>query len=130
MWLFIILVYAMRPYIVQIFKAYGSPIASDLSATILSVMDNFGVLTFICLIRIIGKRKIYLSVATGIFFSSLIISIYGFIMLPRGYTSFDKSNQLPHLDNPNFAFVPVICLYLWSYFSYAGYNQLVRLQSI
>lgn len=114
-------VYAMRPFIVQIFKAYESPIALDRAATILSIMDNIGVLAFICLVRFTGKRRLYLSVALGIFLCSLVISLYGFIVLPSGYISFNHQNETFHLENSNLAYIPMVCLFLWSFFSYCGY---------
>lgn len=112
--------YAMRPVIIQIFKAYKSPIPPDQAATIMSFFDNVGNLGFMCLLRFTGKRKLYLSMATGVFLSSFIISMYGFIYLPAGYTSFDLEE--PHdVGNQNLTYIPLVCLCFWSFFSYCGF---------
>lgn len=111
-----------RPYIVQIFKAYESPIAPDRAATITSIIDSLGNLAFIFLVRLTGKRRLYLATLSGIFLTSLAISCYGFIYLPSGYISFNQGqNQSFHLQNPQLAYIPLICLILWSFFSNCGF---------
>lgn len=42
---------SMRPYMVQIFKAYGSPIAPDKAAVILSLLDNFANVAFMLMVK-------------------------------------------------------------------------------
>lgn len=98
-----------RPFIIQIFKAYESPIEPDYAATLLSIADNLGNLTFILLVRFTGKRNLYMTMGAGIFFSSLIISIYGFIYLPSGYISFDLQKQSFELDDKQLAYIPMVC---------------------
>jgi hypothetical protein len=44
-------VFAMRPFIMQIFKAYNSPIEPDRTAAIMSLMDNLANVVFMCLVR-------------------------------------------------------------------------------
>lgn len=115
---------SMKPFIVQIFKAYESPIAPDRAAAIMSFLDNMGNLTYIVLVRFTGKRRLYLTIITGVFLSSFIISCYGFIYLPNGYISFDQTDQSQpsfRLANTNLSYIPLFCLYFWSYFSYCGF---------
>lgn len=115
---------SMKPFIVQIFKAYESPIAPDRAAAVMTFLDNVANLTYMSLVRFTGKRRLYLTVITGVFLCSLIVSGYGFIYLPSGMVSFDHTNdtqQVSHLENPHLAYIPMICLWLWSFFSYCGF---------
>lgn len=113
----------MRPFIVQIFKAYDSPISPDRAAAIMSFSDNLSNVAFICLVRFTGKRSLYLLSAFGVFLSSLIISCYGFIYLPKGYVSFNQLDEPFHLDSPNFTYIPMLSLFVWSFCSFCGFNR-------
>lgn len=123
-WLFIILVHAMRPFIVQIFKAYESPIPPDEAAAVMSFADNIANIVFMCFVRLSGKRRIYLTMTFGVFLCSLVISCYGFIYLPNGYVSFDQLHQTFHLENKDLSYVPTICLFLWSFCSFCGFSAM------
>lgn len=113
----------MRPFIVQIFKAYESPIAPDQAATIMSFLDNLANITFMCLVKFSGKRKLYLTMLSGVFLCTLTISIYGFVYLPTGYISFNQQNQTTFpLENKNLSYIPFVSLCLWSFFAYCGFN--------
>lgn len=81
----------MRPFIMQIFKAYDSPIEPDRAAAIMSLLDNLANVVFMCLVRFTGKRRLYLSMLTGVFLCVLTIATYGFLVLPSGYISFDPT---------------------------------------
>lgn len=111
---------AMRPYIVQIFKAYDSPVTPSFAAVLLNVCDSLGQLTFLCSIRFTGKRHLFLTMASGVFITTFIISCYGFIILPSGCDSFNQQNHSFNLENSNLAWIPMACLFMWSYFSFAG----------
>lgn len=116
---------AMRPYIVQIFTAYEVPMATDEIVALLSFIDNVGNVGFVFLVRSTGRRNLYLAMGFGIFLSSLVIALYGFIYLPSGYNSFDHhEHHPPHLENRNLAYVPMICLFAWSFFSFCGFLQM------
>lgn len=51
---------AMRPYIIQIFKAYGIQLDANLVAVYMSVVSNISCLCLIFSIKAIGKRCLYL----------------------------------------------------------------------
>ena len=120
--LFVILqysgIFAMTPYLVQIFKAYKSPFAPDQATSILSFLNVFATITFMTLVRFLGKRRLYLTVLSGVCLSSLVISCYGFFVLPKGITSFEHEDY--DLENDALAFIPTACLILWSFCSYCG----------
>lgn len=121
--LFIILqysgIFAMTPYLVQIFTAYQSPLPPDVATAVLSFLNIFATITFMCLVRFVGKRRLYLTVLSGVCLSSLVIAIYGFIVLPRGYTSFGKT-VVPELEGSALVYIPTCFLILWSFCSYCG----------
>lgn len=123
MGLFVIVQYsgmfAMTPYLVNIFKAYESPLPADVTTAISSFLNVFATITFMSLEHFVGKRRLYLTVLSGVCLSSAIISVYGFICLPRGFNSFDHS-EVPILSHPMLAYIPTICLILWSFCSYCG----------
>lgn len=112
--------YSMRPFLVQIFKAYESPLAPDRATALMSFVEIFATLTFTLLVRFTGKRPFYLTMLFGLFISSALLSLYGSIFLPMGYTSFDYTHQPFHMENTILPYVPLTCLFLWSFFSYCG----------
>lgn len=92
----------------------------DEATAVLSFIDNVGNVAFMCWVRFTGKRRLYLAIGLGIFLSSLTISIYTFIVLPSGFTSFNLEHQSFHMEHKSLAYIPLVCLYLWSFFSFAG----------
>lgn len=114
-------VLSMRPFLVQVLKAYNSPIEPDRAAAIMSLLDNLANVTFMCLVRFTGKRRIYLTMLTGVFSCALIVTIYGFMYLPSGYISFNQSHETFQVENANLTYVPLVSLLLWSFFSFCGF---------
>lgn len=113
----------MTPFIVQIFKAYGSPISPDQASSIQNIVNTFANILVLFLIKYTGKRKLYLSVLMGAFLCTAIISAYGFTILPRGYNSFDKS-QFIIPEDEDFAKIPFICLIVWGFCAGCGVNSM------
>lgn len=102
---------SMRPFFIQIFKAYDSPIQPDVLTTIMSMFDNFTIIVFMLLIPLMGKRRIFLFYLTLVLACTAIISWYGFTYLPAGYISFDQGNhEQHHLENRTLAYIPIICI--------------------
>lgn len=116
-------IFAMGPFIVQIFKTYEVPIAPDRSAAIQTFANNIANLAFLCLLKFTGKRKLYLTMLSGVFLCTAIICIYGFMVLPAGHNSFDKSNSFA-LENKELGYIPFIAIILWSFFTFCGVNSM------
>lgn len=114
----------MTPYLVQIFKAYQSPMDPDVATAVLSILNIFATITFMSLVRFVGKRRLYLTVLSGVCISSLVIACYGFIVLPKGFHSFTIANEtlpeVPSLEGSGLVYIPTIFLILWSFCSYCG----------
>ncbi|XP_031622745.1 facilitated trehalose transporter Tret1-like [Contarinia nasturtii] len=112
---------AMRPYMLQIFKAYNSPIKPDHAMTIQSFFSAAGTLTMMLLVRFTGKRRLYLFCMSAVLVSSATITWFGFTYLPSGFISFDQANRKPfQLNNKSLENIPMICLMTWSYFTTCG----------
>lgn len=89
----------------------------------MSILDIVANLTFMCLVNFTGKRKLYLTMVFGIVISSLVVTTYGFIYLPHGYNSFDQRKHTTFRSEcKDLTYIPMIFLYLWSFFSFCGFN--------
>lgn len=113
----------MNPFMVQIFKAYKSPIAPDQAAVIVNIMHNIANVSFVCLIRFTGKRLLFLIMLSLMFACSAIISGYGFAVLPSGYNSFDHSLTFS-IDNEQLAYIPFVLIILWTFCTYCSVHSM------
>lgn len=76
---------------------------------ILSVIDNLGIVAFMCLVCFTGKRRLYLVMATGVFFSALVTAGYGLLFLPSGTVSFDQTlHSVQSEDQNSLAYIPLL----------------------
>lgn len=113
----------MTPVIIQIFKAYDSPIPPDQAAAIQNFVNTAANILVLFLIKFTGKRKLYLFVMLVAFLCTGIISIYGFTTLPNGYQSFELS-QIVSPDNKQLTVIPFICLIVWGFCAGLGVNSM------
>lgn len=115
-------VFAMRPFIMQIFQAYDSPIEPDRTAAIMSLMDNLANVVFMCLVRFTGRRRLYLMMLSGVFLCASTLAVYGFLVLPSGYVSFDPLQYGSiEVQQKNLTYIPLVCLLMWSFCSFCGF---------
>lgn len=114
-------VYCMRPFLVQILKAYDVPLAPDHAVAIMSLIEIIASIIFMCLVRFTGKRPMYLTMSLGTFLCAASLSLYGFILLPHGYVSFNQTHEVFHMKNANLTYIPLVALFLWSFFGYCGF---------
>lgn len=107
---------SLKAYLIQILKAYDSPISPDQALTIMSFLDTFGTFAYIFLIRYTGKRPLYLFYMAVVFVCTVILVWFGFTYLPAGHITFDQANREPfHLENNSLGYIPLVCLVIWSY---------------
>lgn len=114
----------MMPFIVQIFKAYDSPLPPDDTAAIFSFVSNLGIIAFLILMRFTGKRPLYLTMLASIIVITAIICCYGFILLPSGYNSFDKSNHFSTDNQKALTYIPFVGIILWNFCTYCSVNAM------
>ncbi|KAG5680532.1 hypothetical protein PVAND_010037 [Polypedilum vanderplanki] len=110
---------AMRPYLVQIFQAYSSPIDPSWSTFVIGVMGFFANIACMCLIKPIGKRKIALISMAGTCISVISLAMYSFFILPPGLTSFDK-HLIHSTTEHNLGYIPMTFIYLFAFFTSFG----------
>ncbi|XP_031620827.1 facilitated trehalose transporter Tret1-like [Contarinia nasturtii] len=112
---------AMKPFLVQIFKAYNSPIPADQAAAILGTLENLSNVTLMLLISFTGKRRFYLFGMSVTLACVTTITWFGYTYLPPGYISFDQAHHEPfQLENKALGYIPFFCLIMWAYFSLAS----------
>lgn len=110
---------AMSPFIVQIMKAYASPMEPDRTATLVSIANNLGMFALLVFIRITGKRPLYLTMLSCVLLSAVVVCAYGFIWLPSGYNSFDQTKYVS-MDNEYLSYIPFVGMLLWHGFTCCG----------
>lgn len=113
-------IFAMTTYLSNIFKVYQSPIQPQYATLIMSGLNILAVVTFMCTVRFTGKRLLYLVALAGVCISTLAISIYGFVVLPRGYNSFDEQQKMALSEGNAIVYIPTACIIIWSFCSYCG----------
>lgn len=111
----------LKSFIVQIFRAYESPVPPDQAAAVLNLMNNIAHVAFLFIIHFTGKRRLYLIMLMMIFLSTIALCSYGFAILPKGSNSFDVSQHF-FLSNKHLAYIPFICIIISSFCSYCGVN--------
>lgn len=108
----------MRPYLVQIFQAYGVPLDANwatVSTGLLGLMANI-----VCMmsIKFVGKRKLALFSLCFTSISCISLSIYAFNVFPAGWTSFDVHEQV---DTANgLSYIPMLLFFLLAFSTSVG----------
>lgn len=107
----------MRPYLVQIFQAYGAPVDSSWATVIVGLMKFLANILCMLVVKFVGKRRISLYSIAGTSICCLSLAIYGSIYLPSGWSSFDK-----HVleDVPGDGTFPMLILFALAFITSAG----------
>lgn len=107
----------MRPYLVQIFQAYGAPIDASWATVIIGLCKFLANICCMLIVRFVGKRRISLYSIAGTAICCLSLGIYGSMYLPPGWSSFDK-----HLleDVPGDGTFPMVILFMLAFITSAG----------
>lgn len=135
----------MRPFLVQILKAYGTPISANkasvsglrscpfqfvlngaLIRSICSLLQvnvalfgTFGTITSICAVKLIGKRVLFLFSLGAACIAMFSLSLFGFQYLPSDLSSFNQNNVTGAVIADN-SYFPMHIFMTMSYFSSAG----------
>lgn len=108
--------FAMRPYIVQVLRAHGIPLGANATTVILGLLGILANIVLLLIIRICGKRNIYLYTMVVTTLSCFGLSIYGFKFFPSGWSSYDSNTNITSRSNAEFIEETVGN---WSYFALA-----------
>lgn len=112
--------FAVSSYILQIFKAYNVPMEADRAAVISNSVKLVANISYLCLIRFMGKRYLYITMLTILFLTTATISCYGFSVLPIGYSSYpDVSPNFPP-SNESLGYIPFVCIILVTFCMFCG----------
>lgn len=84
---------AMRPFMVQIFKAYGVPIDPSWATVGIGVVGLLANISCMSCVKIIGKRRICLIGLSGSLLCCAALASYGTVVFPSGYNSFDLHEE-------------------------------------
>lgn len=71
--------FAMRPYIMQILDIYGVPFSPSQTTAVLGLLGIFACIILLCIVRVVGKRNIYLWSIGGTFVTCFALSKRFFI---------------------------------------------------
>lgn len=116
--------FAISTYIIQILKAYDSPIRPDIVATILSYIKLIANIFYFFMIRVVSNRSLYVSMLAVLLTSSIVICGYGYSILPSQYTSFVDDWHMHSLEIKELAYIPLVCMFLAVFASNAGINSM------
>ncbi|XP_038119209.1 facilitated trehalose transporter Tret1 [Culex quinquefasciatus] len=108
----------MRPYLVQIFQAYGVPLDANwatVSTGLLGLMANI-----VCMmsIKFVGKRRLALFSLCFTSLSCISLAIYAFNVFPPGWTSFDVHEKVNTADGLNY--IPMLLFFLLAFSTSVG----------
>lgn len=110
---------AIRPFIVQIFSAYKTPIPPDQAAAVLNFLNILANFIFLFITYFVGKRRLYLIMLSIVFVCTLTTAAYGFTVLPNGFNSFVV--QITYKLHENWlAYIPFVCILIASFCSYCS----------
>lgn len=108
----------MRPYLVQIFQAYGVPLDANwatVSTGLLGLLAN--IVCMIC-IKFVGKRKLALFSMSLTALCCLSLSVYAFNVFPAGWTSFEAHEKIDTADG--LSYIPMFLFFILAFASSVG----------
>lgn len=108
---------SMRPFMVQIFQAYGTPIDGGQGTVFVGLAAFVANIVMLPLIRKLGKRGVYLISVAGTSLGCLALGFYAYTTLPANWSSFDK-----HIDSEitGTGTFPMIVFFAVSFFTSFG----------
>ncbi|XP_059619775.1 facilitated trehalose transporter Tret1-like [Phlebotomus argentipes] len=108
---------SMRPFMVQIFQAYGTPIDGSRGTVIVGLMGIISNILMLLLVRKLGKRGVYLISVAGASLGCLSLGFHAYSNLPKDWSSFDVHMESPVAGTGTF---PMILIFVISFFTGFG----------
>lgn len=108
----------MRPFITVIMKAYGVPMNPSTATVWLGVMGVLANIMLLCLVRWMGKRRVYLISMIGTFTCCISLAVYGFLYLPPGWRALVENLNAEIVGHENLA--PLILMIGLAFFTSLG----------
>ncbi|XP_055542460.1 facilitated trehalose transporter Tret1-like [Wyeomyia smithii] len=108
----------MRPYLVQIFQAYGVPLDANWATVSMGLLGLLANIVCMIFIKFVGKRRLALFSMSVTALSCLSLAIYAFHVFPAGWTSFDVHKEVNTANGLNY--VPMLLFFLLGFATSVG----------
>lgn len=108
--------HAMRPYMVQIFKAFRIPVDPGWATVNMGLIGLIANIVCMIFIRMVGKRRLALFSMVGTLICCMFLGFYAFNNLPHNLTSFN----IPKYEYGHVDATPMIIFFLLAFFTSVG----------
>ncbi|XP_058822151.1 facilitated trehalose transporter Tret1-like [Topomyia yanbarensis] len=108
----------MRPYLVQIFQAYGVPLDANWATVSMGLLGLLANIVCMICIKFVGKRRLALFSMSVTALSCLSLAIYAFNVFPADWTSFDVHKEVNTANGLNY--VPMLLFFVLAFASSVG----------
>uniref|UniRef100_A0A182JVE9 Major facilitator superfamily (MFS) profile domain-containing protein n=1 Tax=Anopheles christyi TaxID=43041 RepID=A0A182JVE9_9DIPT len=108
----------MRPYLVQIFQAYGVPLDANWATVSTGLLGLIANIVCMVSIKFVGKRRLAITSMTVTALSCISLSIYAFNTFPPGWTSFDNHPGTSHVTS--MGYIPMVLFFMLAFFTSVG----------
>ncbi|XP_037050613.1 facilitated trehalose transporter Tret1-like isoform X2 [Bradysia coprophila] len=108
----------IRPYMVQLFTVYGIPMDVNWATSVVALLGLLANIVCTCIIKVTGKRKLWLVSMAGTLLSCLGLGTYAYNFIPSGWSSFDKHE--PIVVEGHFNYIPMILFFTLAFFTSVG----------
>uniref|UniRef100_A0AAG5D5T8 Major facilitator superfamily (MFS) profile domain-containing protein n=1 Tax=Anopheles atroparvus TaxID=41427 RepID=A0AAG5D5T8_ANOAO len=108
----------MRPYLVQIFQAYGVPLDANWATVSTGLLGLLANIVCMVSIKFVGKRRLALTSMAVTALSCISLSIYAFNTFPSGWTSFDIHSGTSHVSSRGY--IPMVLFFMLAFFTSVG----------
>lgn len=113
-------IHAMRPYLVQIFKAYRTKVDPGWVTVIIGMLGLLANIICMATIRVVGKRKMSLISMFGTILSCFLIGLYSYNYLPHNLSSFN----IPTYEYAEPSSVPMYYFFGLAFFTSIGIQSI------
>uniref|UniRef100_A0A0K8TQS7 Putative sugar transporter n=1 Tax=Tabanus bromius TaxID=304241 RepID=A0A0K8TQS7_TABBR len=111
---------SMRPYMVQIFKAYRVPLDPNWTTVVIGVVGIVANMACMICVKLIGKRRISILGLSGSIVCCICLASYAQAVFPTGWNSFEQSDEA-HIDE---SYLPFTAFILWTFFTFCGISSI------
>ncbi|EAA01784.5 AGAP001236-PA [Anopheles gambiae str. PEST] len=108
----------MRPYLVQIFQAYGVPLDANWATVSTGLLGLIANIVCMVSIKFVGKRRLAITSMAVTALSCISLSIYAFNTFPPGWTSFDNHPGTSHVTS--MGYIPMVLFFMLAFFTSVG----------
>ena len=109
---------AMRPYSIQILKAYNVPIDANWATMLSGLVGLSSNIILVFIIRFVGKRSVTLVSTFGSILSCAALAVFGHLYLPEGINSFELPSNMTTPDEGNY--LPLYAFMSLNFFTSMG----------